>query len=229
VLVQTQQIDGTKQEGALPPEQHASLRNVAAEQRLLADETEQLREQLSAKAFDFAMESIGERMRQAAGLLLRGHTGPQAQDAEQAALSRLEQMLAALKPEEPSAAENPPPDDQQQPAGAGPPPGNLAGMLAELKLLKLLQEEIQARTAELELARGEAGALTPEQEQEQSRLAREQGRLADMVLDLIKAAADRPEDNPDSLPDILPPADKPATPDAKKSLDEELLRDLEVK
>lgn len=222
VLQGTQRIDGMKQNGALPAEQEMALRGIAAEQRLLAEEAVQLRAQLAAKAFDFAMESIEERMGQAAGLLLRGETGAPTQTAEQAALSRLEQMLAALKPDEP-AAEKPPPDGQAQPAGDSPPPGNFGGMLAELKLLKLLQEAIYARTAELEAIRAQEGALPPPQEEELDQLAREQGRLADMVLDLIEAASQRPEDEME----LLPEGDNPP-PDAKKSLDDELLQELET-
>jgi hypothetical protein len=182
-----------------------------------------LRGTLAAKAFDFALESSALQMRLAAGLLARGEAGPAAQAAERAALSRLEQMLAALKPEEPAAAEQPPAGGEQPPAGNSPPLGNLGGMLAELKLLKLLQEGIQSRTAELERLRSQGNALTPDQEQELERLASEQGRLADMVLELIEAAAERPENDVDPLPE----EDKPP-PDAKRSLDDELLKELET-
>jgi hypothetical protein len=224
VLGQTERIDETRQNGELPADQQAALRNVAGEQQLLAEEAEQLRGQLAAKAFDFAAESAAQQMRLAAGLLARGEAGPAAQAAERAALSRLEQMLSALKPEEPGADEQPPPaGGEQPPSGGSPPPGNLSGMLAELKLLKLLQEGIQTRTAELERLRSQGDVLTPDQEQEFERLASEQGRLADMVLELIEAPAERPENEVEPLPD-----GEDLPPDAKQSLDDELLKELET-
>ena len=113
-------------------------------------------------------------------------------------------MLAALKSEEPAAGEDMPPPNQEGNPPMGQPPGNLAGAMAELKLLKLLQEEINRRTAELEESRAKDGQLSPAVEDELAALAREQGRLADMVYNLIEATAPRPEDDPDALPDPLP-------------------------
>ncbi|HEX5106659.1 MAG TPA: hypothetical protein VFV87_22720, partial [Pirellulaceae bacterium] len=158
----------------------------------------------AAPAFAFALEGIVERMRQAAAGLTRGETAQPTQQLEQAALARLEQVLAALKPNDPAAGEDmPQPNQQENPMGQ-PPPGNLAGAMAELKLLKLLQEEINRRTAELEDLRVKNNQLLPDEEGELASLAREQGRLADMVYNLIEATAPRPEDNPDALPDPLP-------------------------
>jgi hypothetical protein len=86
----------------------------------------------------------------------------------------------------------------------GQPPGDLAGAMAELKLLKLLQEEINCRTTELEESRATSGQHSPAEEDELAALAREQGRLADMVYDLIEATTPRPEDDPEALPEPLP-------------------------
>ena len=167
----------------------------------------------AAPAFAFALEGIVERMRQAAAGLQRGETGESVQQAEQAALARLEQMLAALKPDESAGGQDmPPPNQEQNPPMAQPPPGDLAGAMAELKLLKLLQEEINRRTAELEDSRAKTGQLTPADEEELAALAREQGRLADMVYNLIEATTPRPEDNPDALPEPLPQEKPPAEP-----------------
>jgi hypothetical protein len=194
--------------------QQAALRSAAAEERLLADEADQLRPRLdAAPAFAFALEGIIDRLRQAAAGLQRGETGESVQQLEQAALARLEQMLSALKPDESAASEDkPPPDQGQSPPMAQPPPGDLAGAMAELKLLKLLQEEINRRTTELEGSRAKSGQLSPAEEEELAALAREQGRLADMVYNLIEATTPRPEDNPEALPDPLPRDMPPAEP-----------------
>jgi hypothetical protein len=86
----------------------------------------------------------------------------------------------------------------------------------------LLQGEINRRTQELENVHA-GGQLTDEQTLELEALATEQGRLADMVLNLIRESAPRPEDNPDLLPGVKPESD----PQKKPSLDEQLLKDLE--
>jgi hypothetical protein len=207
VIAETQRLDALQQAAPLDAPQQAALRNVAAEERMLADEANQLRPRLdSTPAFAFALEGIIQRLQQVAGGLLRGQTDQAVQQAEQAALARLEQMLAALKPDESEGGEDmPPPDQQENPPMPQPPRGDLAGAMAELKLLKLLQEEVNRRTMELEDARAKTGQLSPADEEELAALAREQGRLADMVYNLIEATAPRPEDNPDALPDVQPP------------------------
>ncbi len=188
-----------------PPPAAAELHSVVAEEQLLADETSQLRPKLdAAEAFGFALEGAAEQMRRAAGLLQRGESGPAAKSAAESALTRLNQILEALQPDSAAAdgAQNP---NQKQ---AGSPSGSPSGATAELKLLHLLQQEINRRTVELEKSRASSGKLTADEEAERDALAREQGRLADMVLNLIRVAAERPEDNLDSIPELQPKKDE---------------------
>ena len=109
-------------------------------------------------------------------------------------------MLAALAP---TRARRLP----RRPMDTPPPPDPPGGQkdpfssLAALKLLQLLQGEINRRTQELEAIRLREGKLTDEQTQVLDVLAAEQGRLAEMVLNLIRESVQRPEDNPDLLPD----------------------------
>jgi hypothetical protein len=109
-------------------------------------------------------------------------------------------MLQALAPDARPPPEAPPPESPPQP----PPPGGQKdpfSSLAALKLLQLLQGEINRRTQALEAVRRQEGQLTAEQMLELEGLAAEQGRLAEMVLNLIRESVERPEDNPDLLPD----------------------------
>jgi hypothetical protein len=80
--------------------------------------------------------------------------------------------------------------------------GDAIQRLAEVKLLKSLQEEVNRRTAELDAARVRQGQLSATQLQEVEDLAREQGRLADLIIDLSRAAEQKPEDHPETLPDL---------------------------
>jgi hypothetical protein len=157
-----------------------------------------LRPRFAAAAFAFALENCAQSMRRAGVLLARGQTDETVLDAERAALVHLEQILNALRNDEASPAGGSPqgePDAEQQ-AGQG----DFGGSMAEIKLLKLLQEAINARTADLESRRARQGSLTANQQQELDSLARQQGRLADMVLELIKAGAQPDDKGPELFP-----------------------------
>jgi hypothetical protein len=192
VIAETQRLESRRDsDGQLEASEQAALKNLASEERVLSDETDQLRPRFAAAAFAFALESGAQSMRRAGVLLSRGQTDEAVLDAERAALTYLEQILNALKNDDAPPAVGSPkgePNGEQQPG-----PGDFGGSMAEIKLLKFLQEAINARTGELESRRARQGSLTADQQQELDSLARQQGRLADMVLELIKASA-QPED-----------------------------------
>jgi hypothetical protein len=190
--------------GDLNAAQQSTLRGVAAEERLIADETDQLRLKVQEQsAFAFAVEGARLDMLRAAGMLVRGQTDSAAQQAAQEAATRLEQMLAALEPEDSPPPAAPPPDAPPP----MPPPGgqpNPFSSLAALKLLQLLQGEINRRTQELEAIRTREGQLTDDQTRVLDSLAIEQGRLAEMVLNMIDATVPNPEDMIDPLGELEP-------------------------
>lgn len=187
------------QEGQLTTAQQGTLRATAAEQRAIAEETEQLRLKMAEQsAFAFALEGAREEMLRAASLLGSGQTDAAAQEVAQAAATRLEQMLAALAPEAGPPPEASPPDAPPPPM----PPGGQKdpfSSLAALKLLQLLQGEVNRRTQALEAARVREGKLSDEQLRLLESLSSEQGRLAEMVLNMIRESAPRPEDNVDGI------------------------------
>ena len=200
VIAETQRLDAPRDsDGRLESSEQAALKNLAAEERLLADETDQLRPRFAAAAaFAFALENCAQSMRRAGVLLARGQTDEAVLDAERAALLHLEQILNALKKDDAPPAGGSPqgePNGKQQ-AGQG----DFGGSMAEIKLLKFLQEAINARTTELESRRARQGSLTTDQQQELDSLARQQGRLADMVLELIKASAQPKDEGPELFP-----------------------------
>lgn len=226
VLQETERLESLrdKNSGQLSQARQESLRQIAGEQRTLAEETLQMGTMLgSAKAFVLTLDAAQRKMLLAADALERGETGSSAVEEETAALARLEQLLAALRPEEASPAETQDPP----PPGDGPDQGNQPTLqnLAELKLLRLMQETIHKRTAALEQSRATTGKLTEDQSRELDSLANEQGQLADRVLEMISAAAERPEDDLENLPN---PGDKsPAEGDNKDRGDDPLLREPE--
>ena len=217
IIEETLRLDQLAQDqGRLSRAQNVTLRDLARDQDLLRSETVALTKKLvGAEVFNLALSGAASEMARAAALLGRGQTGGPAQRAEQNALRRLGQLLEALKPEEPEEEPDESDSGQGGQGESGQPPGSGVQTLVELKLLKLLQQEINLRTRELEEALGPAETLTDEARREYTQLSEEQGRLADLLLNLITPQED-PEDNPNGLPgqpldghgdDLLPPLD----------------------
>jgi len=184
VIDETGRLDTLQQDhGQLTAAQAVSLRDLARQQRLLQTETTGLGEKLvGAGAFQLALSGAARYMTTAAGLLERRQTGPPTQEAEKNALHRLDQLLEALKPEEPD------PQSQTGSSGQGAQgglPGGGVQTLAELKLLRILQQEINLRTRQLEETYGKNDPLPDNARREYAELSREQGSLADLMLELL--------------------------------------------
>lgn len=207
VLQETRRYDGLrKDQGQLSRAQSAGLRDLGRQQRALGTETGQLAEKLvAAPAFELALAGAGRYMKRAAALLDRDQTGPVAQQAEEDALARLAMLLEAFKRE--GAQQEEPREASGGAGGTGkaPGPGGVGVQtLTALRLLKLMQQEINLRTQRLEEAVGGAEVLSDEQREECVALGKEQDRLADTVLQMLPAEGAAPEDDPAGLPDVPP-------------------------
>ena len=201
VVQETLRLETLKREaGRLSRAQTASLDQLTREEEALRDETLSAAEKFAGSAaFNFALSGAAREMSRAAALLARRDTGPDTQTAEQNALARLQLLLKAVEPEEPK-------DDDSNNAGGGAGdgqgemPAGAVQTLAEIKLLKLMQEEINLRTTQFpEDVKPED--LSPQQRREYNTVSEDQGRLAELILQLLGTQAN-PEDDPDSLPDM---------------------------
>jgi hypothetical protein len=192
VISETKRLDEERNKpGAAASARSSELKNVAAEQRLLAQEASQLKPRFKAvEVFSFAIESAASKMQLAGDLLSRGETTDATQDAERAAAVRLEQIVASLEADVPTTNREAAAGGQGQ---QNSPAGNVEASTAEIKLVRALQQTINERTGELESLRVQAGELNANQQRDLETLAREQGRLADMVLGWIKTTGERPE------------------------------------
>lgn len=204
IIEETQRLDKLAgDQGRLTRPQAAGLHDLARGQGLLQSETVALTEKLvGADVFNLALSGAAGQMARAASLLERRETGTPTQQAEQSALRRIEQLLEAIKPEEAEEPEDDASDSdtgQGGPEGVGQPPGSGVEALVELKLLKLLQQEINDATRELEETFGPAETLTDEARRRYAQLSEEQGRLAALLLDFTEPEEDA-EDNPEGLP-----------------------------
>lgn len=216
LLDNTRQVEAAREPktGQLSPARRSSLRELAEEQRLLAGAVEQSSLAFeSGETFQLALDGARQQMQRAHRGLVRGQSDASVQTAQQQAIARLEQLLAAaqLQANEP-AADQPERNPEQEQANNGPP---RVRSLGELQLLEQLQLEINRRTAEIEAARAKAGEFTAEQLVELDELSAEQGKLAEIVIQLVTEPA----------PEVDLPPELPA-PAQGQPLDDELLKDL---
>ena len=195
IEAETREFAAIERSGPLSRAQVFGLMELARQQTLLQEETDRLAQSLAAaNVFRLGLSTASSEMRRAAGCLRDQQTGSPAQQAEQAATARLGLLVTALEPEGNDGAGN---------AGAGGQ-GNAGGanassqprgltMLAEVKFLKLWQEDLNRRTQQLEL---DASRMTAEDLRERhSQLAEEQARLAAAALRIgnsQKAEVDAP-------------------------------------
>ena len=77
------------------------------------------------------------------------------------------------------------PEEQEEKPEQAQPPGDMLPQLAQIKLLKSLQEDYLERTQMLNKFRDQNGKLPESMADEISELAREQAELADFARNLI--------------------------------------------
>lgn len=143
----------------------------------------------AAPSFAMTLTRAGESMDRAAARLKALKTDDDTLRVEKLAHRRIQQLLEALKPEN---AKNQPGGQQQDGQQGGQPGGRRGGggdnisKIAQLKVLKSLQEELNERTDELDTIRTRKKELKPEQQAELDRLQEEQRTIADLTRDLVK-------------------------------------------
>jgi len=202
MITETQRLETLREKnGELDRAEKTSVQVLADGQRLLSDEVAALASGTTSEAFRFGLDGANREMLRAAALLDKRKTGSGTQTLQEAALSRLQQTANALKSEDGN-------DGQEPSDGAGgegeSPQGTPPEIqrLAEFRLLRSIQEQLNERTAELDKIAKNNGGLNADEEAETVEIAKEQGRLADLILKLSEPAAPNPEDDLESLPEL---------------------------
>ncbi len=192
--------DLVETQGQLSPAQEASLADLARLQWSLEEETTGVaRRLMNAEVFQLALSGAAREMARSAGFLERRRMGVDTQTAQLNALARLDQLLEALKPEIREEE-----GGQGGAGGGGKPPSSPAEAikaLAQLKLIKLMQDDVNSRTREMEESFGSLDDLADEDVERYLELSQEQGHLAELILGLIAPGED-PESDPEKLPDL---------------------------
>jgi hypothetical protein len=183
--------------GALTLAQRAGVRSLAMVEDGLKQETEELAERMGdgVPVFSLILKKASDSMNQATSNLQKLETGTPTQKAEKSAAQRLQQLVDSLQPDKPKEGDG---QQQQQQQGGEQAGGQQEGdgipTVAQLKMLKRLQSEINERTNELDDITREGGKLSTDQTSELDTLKLEQGRLADLLRDLSKPRRSDGED-----------------------------------
>jgi len=196
-------------QGEWTPAQLTSLGDLAGHQRNLGQDTSGLADEVAASpVFELALIRAARPMSRAADVLEASEAGETAQQLQRDALERLNQLLAAFESQADDPNGGSQPDEQGNPPSPTPPNiSDPAAAMAQLKLLRVMQEDVRRRTQSLDEKRRLVGFWSAEEQQEVAELAQEQGRLAELIVNLSQPpATDSPDELP-GLPDSAPSRD----------------------
>jgi hypothetical protein len=185
VVDETKRLDGERtQQSHWTRAQLRSVQTIEQIERQLEDETARLAERLApAEAYTFVLRQSAEEIRAAAERLGKRLTDAKTVSLESEAWSRLRNVVQALK-----AQAKPRPSSQQQASQGnenqnrenGPNTEPPVPAVAQLQLLKIVQQDLLRRTGDLDRQRKETTSA-PDVADELERLTREQGDLAKLI------------------------------------------------
>ncbi|WP_010585127.1 hypothetical protein [Schlesneria paludicola] len=227
VLAETVRLDEARGErDSFSRGQLKTLKDLAETERSLHVAAEQMQQQMaSAEVFSLVLKRLARTLKLAADRLGEQETGGPTQTLENEGLRKIDSLLAVLKqekkkPEKPAEGAEKPEDLSQEPKPESDkpeeaqPPGDTIPQLAQLKLLKSLQEEYLERTELLNKLRDKDGKLPESVLAEKEELAREQAELADfaraLIVKYLQQQPDREEgdESPEAKPDPVKDQDQ---------------------
>lgn len=194
VIKKTTEIDvATQRAKTLSADQAKAVADLAVQERKLAEQAKEHSELLfGLGAVRVALEEAERRLLAAGNLLGEKQTGEAAQQAEKNALTRLEAMMQAFAQTANEAGQKPNANNAVPPPAAGnnqqQPQRRPTFELLEVKMLRMLQADLNERTREHEQRSTEAADKPDAQaqlDQEARQLAAEQGRLAELVQKML--------------------------------------------
>lgn len=203
VIDETERLDRLRAErGNWTRGQLKSLKGVAETQLGLRDESQRLADSLeAAEVFALAVRGAVREMTTAADRLDARQTDEETLRAQRAARQRFEDLMEALAEDEDEGES--PDQDAEQPSDEGgrpqqQPPSETIPQLAQLKMLKTLQQDLVERTERLHEVREQQDSEAVQQQLDA--LAEEQGQLADLARNLTEAL---PEESIEDAPTEL--------------------------
>lgn len=239
VITETERLEAERvARGTLSRGQLRTLRDLAEVERGLQVDAEQMEKSLKvAEVFALVLRRTARSLKLAADRLADKQSDASVVAVERDALKKIESLLLVLKTEDAKPQQDgaqPPPAGQQPEGEEKPqqaqPPGEALPQLAQLKLLKALQEEFLERTQLLDGLRDKEGKLPEEAAKELEELAREQQELADLTRDLVVKMLHRQPDTEEAPKDASKEQDqeKPEAKPAKQPKEKSDLDSLDL-
>jgi len=169
-------------QGELTRAQAISVGDLGKQQHEMSQEAAELAAKMAATpVFRLALQQADRQMQRAALLLDGQKTGQPTQQAEQRAIDLLTHAVEALKPAAGGPQEQ---ESESQPGEQNANAADPSQMLAELKLLKWMQDDVNQRTEALDKAHRGAAELPPDAQREYEELSEQQGVIAELTLKL---------------------------------------------
>jgi hypothetical protein len=230
VITETERLEvERKDRGSLTRGQLRTLRDLAEVERGLQGEAEEMEKSLQvAEVFSLVLRRTARSLKLSADRMADKQTDAAVVALQRDAVKKIESLLAVLKPDEKPGGANAqqppmPPEGEQgdepvKPQEAGPP-GESLPQLAQLKLLKAMQQEFLERTQLLDGLRDKDGKLPPEAEKELQELATEQSELADLTRNMITKILQNRPDKDDEPKDGENNDGEKKVPDGEKNRD----------
>lgn len=192
LVVDVEGYDKLRVDGALTLPQKKSVVGLGRAEESVRDETSDLVERLdAAPVYARTLEQAADAMSDASKRLRAADPGESTLRDMRLASRRFDQLLEALQPDKGEGGNQ---GGDQEGGGDGPRGGDGIPTVAQLKMLRILQEEINERTDEIAEIRERKNALTPDQETELARLQDEQRNVADLARDLTRPRRDDGEE-----------------------------------
>ncbi|MBI1247161.1 hypothetical protein GC197_04875 [bacterium] len=201
-LVRLKEIQA--KEFLLTPAQAATVKGLSLEEATLTDEIRSFADSIAkAEVYYLSLQLTAEVTTDLSRLLDSGELSDKTVSLSEEAVQRLEQLVSAMEEQEQEKKNS---GDQQQQQQDGQDQqqsqqGSQDGIsqTAQLRLLKMMQESLKARTESV----GKQLSEDPKKvdQGELGRLATEQGRLSEMTLNMIKRTEEELFD-PDKMPDL---------------------------
>ncbi|HUE13007.1 MAG TPA: DUF4175 family protein [Planctomycetaceae bacterium] len=193
VVDETKRLDSERAQAARWTRgQLRSLQSAAGIEHQLRDETARIADRLqNADVYAWVLRRGAGEMQQAADRLKTQLTDAKTIALEVDAWSRLRDLAQLLKPDNSSTADQA--QKEESSGGSSPSEGDGIPLIAQLKLLKTLEQNILRRTGELDQQRranaGNTDSSRAATDAELDRLAAEQGELATLIRQLVSQAA----------------------------------------
>lgn len=174
--------------GDLKGESAARAESLGERQTELAGKLDRAMRDVEDKAvFQLALGGAAEDMRQAARGLARLDTGRVTQNLELNALTRMRHVLEILRQGPPEPPEGEPQQSDGGGDGAGGQPQRAPLIeLAEVKMLRWLQVELNGRTRQFEADLADSPQQAADKRQAAGRLAEEQQQLEELVREMMR-------------------------------------------